>query len=78
MIVYKGRRFAMRRYRYGGYGIVDTIGSPLVRYATKAMLTTAVKMAMRGTLNAAKRPDRHLFAHKVSSTIAAAKKKQKN
>ena len=25
--VYKGRRFAVRRYEYGGCGIVDTVGS---------------------------------------------------
>ena len=31
MIVY--RRFAVRRYAYGGSGIVDTVGSLLARYA---------------------------------------------
>ena len=44
----------MRRYEYGGSGIVDMIGSPLARYAKKAKLTTAAKTAMRGTLDAAK------------------------
>ena len=29
MIVYRRRRFATRRYRYGGSGIVDMIGSLL-------------------------------------------------
>ena len=38
MIVYKSRRFAMRRYRYGGSGIASTNVSLLARYATKAML----------------------------------------
>ena len=33
MIVYK--RFVVRRYAYEGSGIVDTVGSLLVRYATK-------------------------------------------
>ena len=42
MIVYKSKRLAMRRYRYGGSGIVDMIGS-------QAVLTTATKTAMRGT-----------------------------
>ena len=42
----------MRRYRYGGSVIVSTIGSLLARYATKAMLATAAKTAMRGTLDA--------------------------
>ena len=77
MIVHKSRRFAMRRYRYEGYGIVDMIGSLLARYATKAMLTTAAKTAMRGTLDAAKRAVSHLIAHKVASTIAAAKKRSR-
>ena len=70
MIVYKSRRFAMGRYRYGGSGIVDMIESLLARYATKAMLTTAARTAMRGTLDAAKRAVPHLVAHKVASTIA--------
>ena len=77
MIVYKSRRFAMRRYEYGGSGIVDTIGSLIARYATKAMLTTAAKTAVRVTLDAAKRASPHLIAHKVASTIAAAAKKRK-
>ena len=77
MIVYKNRRFAMRTCRYGGSGIVGTIGSPLARYATKAMLTTAAKTAMRGTLDVAKRAVPHVIAHKVASAITAAAKKQK-
>ena len=55
MIVYKSKRFAMRRYRYEGSGIVSTIGSLLARYARKAMLATAAKTVMQGTLDAAKR-----------------------
>ena len=77
MIVYKSRRFATRKYRDGGFGIVGTIGSLLARYATKAMLTTAAKTAMRDTLDAAKKAVPHLIAHKVASTIAAAAKKRK-
>ena len=76
MIVYKSS-FTVRRYKYRGSGIVSTIGSLLVRYATKAMLTTAAKTAMRGTLDAAKRAVPHLIAHKVASTIADAAKKRK-
>ena len=64
MIVYKSRRFP------------GTIGSLLARYATKAMLTTAAKAAMRGTLNAVNRAVPHLIAHKVASTIANAVKKR--
>ena len=78
MIVYKSRRFAMRRYRYGGSGIVDTIGLLVARYVTNAVLATATKTAIRGTLDAAKRAVSHLIAHKVASTIAApAKKREK-
>ena len=62
---------------YGGSGIVSTIGSLLARYATKSMLVTAAKTAMRGTLHAAKRAVPHLIAHKVASTIADATKKRK-
>ena len=72
MIVYKIRRFAVRRSQYEGSGIVSTIGSLLARYITKAMLATAAKTELRGSLNAAKR-----FAHKVVSTIADAAKKRK-
>ena len=57
-------------------GMVDAIGSLLARYATKAMLTTAAKTAMRGTLNAAKKAVPHLIAHKVASTIVAAAAKK--
>ena len=66
----------MRRYKYGGSGIVGTIGSLLARYATKVMLATAAKTAMRGTLDAAKRAVPHLIAHKVASTIAHAAKQR--
>ena len=77
MIVYKSRRFAVRRYQYGGFGIVSTIGSILARYATKAMLATAAKAALKGSLKAAKRAVPHLIAHKVISTFADATKKRK-
>ena len=53
------------------------IGSLLARYATKAVLTTAAKTAIRGTLDAVKRAVPHLIAHKVASIIAAAAKKRK-
>ena len=77
MIVYKSRRFVVRRYKCGGFGIASTIGSLVARYATKAMLATAAKTAMRGTLDAVKRTVPHLIAHKVASIIADAAKKQK-
>ena len=74
MIVYKSRRFAVRRYQSG---IVSTIGSLLSRYATKAMLATAAKAALKGSLKAAKRAVPYLIAHKVVSTIADAAKERK-
>ena len=73
MIVY--RRFAVRRYEYGGSGIVDTVGSLLTRYATKAMLATAAKAALRGSLDATKRAVPHLLAHKRVTTIAKKRKR---
>ena len=75
MIVYKSRHFAMRRYEYGGSCIVSTIESFLAQYATKAMLTTAAKTAMRGALDAAM--GAIPLAHKVACTIADAAKKRK-
>ena len=76
MIVYKSRCFTVRRYKYGESGIVSTIESLLARYATKAMLTTAAKTAMRGTLDVAKRVVQHPIAHKVANTIADAAKER--
>ena len=49
----------------------------LARYATKVMLATAAKTALRGSLNAAKRAIPHLIAHKVVITIDDAARKQK-
>ena len=77
MIVYKSRRFAVMRYQYRESGIVSTIGLLLARYATKAMLATAAKTALRGSLDAVKRAIPHLIAHKVVSTMADAAKKRK-
>ena len=68
MIVY--RRFAVRRYEYGGFGIVDTVGSLLARYAAKAILATSAKTALRGSLDSAKGAVPHLLAHKLVTTIA--------
>ena len=62
MIVYKGRRFAVRTYEYGGSGIVDMVGSLLARYATKTML--------RGALDLAKKAIPHVIAHKLATTKA--------
>ena len=73
MIVYK--RFAVRRYEYGGSGIVDTVGSLLARYATKALLATAAKATLRGGLDAAKRAVPHLLAHKLVTTIGKKRKR---
>ena len=71
MIVY--RRFAVRRYAYGGSGIGDTVGSLLSRYATKAMLAAAAKAALRASVGEAKRAIPHLLAHKLATpTIAKA------
>ena len=68
MIVY--RRFAVKRYEYGGSGIVDTVGSLLARYVTKVMLATSTKAALRGRLDAAKRAIPLVIGHKLATTIA--------
>ena len=73
MIVY--RRIAVRRYAYGGSGIVGTVGSPLARYATKAMWATAAKAALRVGVDAAKKDVPHLLAHKLATTIAKKRKR---
>ena len=73
MIVY--RRFAVRRYEYRRSVIVDALGSLLVRYATNAMMATAAKAALRGSLDAAKRAVPHLLAHKLITTIARKRKR---
>ena len=53
MIVYKSRRFAVRRYQYGGSGIVSTIGSLLAQYATRSHAGSSCKDGTeRGSLNA--------------------------
>ena len=59
----------MMRYAYGGSGIVDTVGSLLARYATKAMLVTAANALCVG-VDAAKRAVPHLQAHQLATTIA--------
>ena len=75
MIVYKGRRFAVRRYEYEGSGIVNMIGSLLASYATEATLTTAAKAALRYTLDAANKAIPHVIAHKLTTTIAKQRKR---
>ena len=77
MIVYKSRPFTVRRYKYGGSGVVSTIGSLLARYATNVMLATAAKTALKGSPKAVNRAVPHLIARKVVSTIANAAKKGK-
>ena len=60
---------------YGGSGIVDAVGSLLAHYATKAMLATAAKAALRGSLDTAKRAIPYLLAHKLATTIAKKRKR---
>ena len=75
MIVYKCRRFAVRRYEDGGSGIVDTIGSLLARYATKAMLTAVTMATLRGTLETAEKAIPHVMSLKLTTTIAKKRKR---
>ena len=73
MIVY--RRIAVRRYAYWGSGIVGTVGTLLARYATKAMLVTAAKAALRVGVSAVAKAVPHLLAHKLATTIAKKRKR---
>ena len=73
MIVY--RRFAVRRYAYGGSGIEVTVVSLLARYATNTMLATAAKAALRFSVAVAKRAVPHVIAHKLATTIAKKRKR---
>ena len=75
MIVYKGRHFAVRRYEYGGSGMVEMIGSLLAHYATKALLYTAAMAPLRGTLDVTKKAIPHVIAHKLATTIARKQKR---
>ena len=60
---------------HGGCGIVDMVGSLLARYATKPMVTTATKAALRGGLDVAKGAIPHVIAHKLATTIARKRKR---
>ena len=73
MIVY--RRIAVRTYAYGVSGIVGTVRSLLARYATKPMLATAAKAALRVGVGAAAKAVPHLLAHKLATTIAKKRKR---
>ena len=72
MVIYKSRRYAMRRYRYGGTGIVNMIESLLARYATKSRVDYCCKggnaryTGCSYTLDAAKRAVSHLIAHRAA------------
>ena len=50
------------------------IGSLLTLYVTKAMLTTAAKAVLQGTLDVAKKAIPHAMAHKLATTIAKSRK----
>ena len=67
----------LARSPQGDRYMISTIGSLLAWYATKSMLATAAKAALKGSLKAAKRAVPHLIVHKEVSTIADAAKKRK-
>ena len=68
MIVYRSR-YAVRTYRRGGAGIVSTLGARVANYATRAMLASAAKSALK----AAQAALPTIIGHKIMTTL-----KQKN
>ena len=68
MIVYRSR-YAVRRYRRGGAGIVFSIGAMVAKYATRAMLTSAAKSALQVTLKTAQAALPAMIGHKIMTSI---------
>ena len=68
MIVYRSR-YAVREYRRGGAGFVFSLGAMVAKYATPAMLTSAAKSALKGTLKTAQAVLPALIGHKIMSTL---------
>ena len=68
MIVYRSR-YAVRRYRRGDAGIVSSLGAMVTKYATRAMLASAAKSALKGTLKTAQAALPALTGHKIMSML---------
>ena len=68
MIVYRSRH-AARKYRRGGAGIVSSLGAMVAKYATRAMLTSSAKSALKGTLKTATAAIPAIIGHKVATTM---------
>ena len=68
MIVYRSR-YAVRKYIRGGAGIVSSLGAKVAKYATRAMLTSAAKSALKGTLKTDQAALPALIGHKIMSTL---------
>ena len=68
MIVYRSR-YAVRRYRRGGAGIVSSLGAVVAKYATRAMLASAAKSALKGSLMTAQAALPTIIGHKIMTTL---------
>ena len=68
MIVYRSR-YAVRRYRRGGAGIVSSLGAMVAKYATRAMLASAAKSALKGSLKTAQAALPTIIGHKIRTTL---------
>ena len=68
MIVYRSR-YAVRRYRQGGAGIVSSLGAMVAKYARRAMLASAAKSALKGTLKTAQVTLPAMIGHKIMTTL---------
>ena len=66
MIVYRSR-YPVCRYRRGGAGIVSSLVAMVAKYATRAMLASAAKSSLKGTLKTAQATLAALIGHKMST-----------
>ena len=64
MIVYRSR-YAVRRYKRGGAGIVSNLGAMVAKYATRAMLASAARSASKGTLKTVQAALPAIIGHKI-------------
>ena len=48
---------------------MSIMGALIAKYATRAMLPSAAKSALRGSISASKRAIPHMVAHKLITTV---------
>ena len=48
---------------------MSSMGALIAKYATRAMMASAAKSTLRGSISAAKRAIPHMVAHKLITTV---------